>query len=128
MFKSQQFKPKPDMPVWLLPGGNARRSWDNEPIPAKVIAVKRKYFYVQPDSARWESLKFALEDNTFCDDAETNNDYAVYDSHESAMRAIQCGKEFVEIRGIITSVRNGGEELGYEKIHAIYKILKNEEE
>ena len=83
---------------------------------------------MQPDSARWENLKFALEDNTFCDDAETNNDYAVYDSHESAMRVIQCGKEFVEIRGIITSVRNAGEELGYEKIHAIYKILKNEEE
>lgn len=71
MYKSQQFEPKPDIPVWLLPGGNARRSWDNEPIPAKIIAVKRKYFYVQPDNARWEKLKFSLEDNTFCDDAET---------------------------------------------------------
>ena len=127
MFASEHFTPKAGMAVWVLPGGNARRSWAGDPIPAKVTAVKRKYFYVQPQDATWKNWKFALEDNTFCDDADTNNNYAVYASQEAALRAVRFERELAEIRRFFSSGGNAAEELGCEKIHAIYELLASTE-
>ena len=59
MYVSEQFEPKEGMTVWALPGGNASRHWNREPIKATVVSVKRKYFYdaVCPDhSARHRLL------------------------------------------------------------------------
>lgn len=129
MYVSEQFEPKEGMTVWALPGGNASRHWNREPIKATVVSVKRKYFYVRPENSTWQTWKFLREGNTFYDEADSNNTYAVYVSKEGALKAIQCEQEFREVQNILSNVRGDvNASLGYETVHAIYEILKSKEE
>lgn len=124
MYKSEQFTPTEGMTIWALPGGNASRYWDHEPIEVKVVAVKRKYFYVRPKDSAWQTWKFFLEDNTFYDEADSNNTYAVYTTKDAADKAVQCEREFKAIMNHLSNAR--GDEiqtLGYEKVHAVFEIL-----
>lgn len=129
MYVSEQFELKEGMTVWALPGGNASRHWNREPIKATVVSVKRKYFYVRPVDSTGQTWKFFREDNTFCDETDSNNTYAVYISKEAAQNVIQCEQEFREIQNILSNVRGDvNASLGYETVHAIYEILKSKEE
>lgn len=123
-FKSQQFMPNEGAVVYLLPGGNATRNWSGSPIKATITSVKRKYFYVKETDYSYP-LKFDKEANRFVDDSDTNNDYAVFETLESAEDAMRCVDEFYKIKSFLGKIRPWEltEAIESKKVHEIYQTL-----
>ena len=121
-FNSEQFAPHLNMEVYLIPCGNAARSWHKNPVQGTVTAIKRKYFTVTVKNGN--DLRFYREDNTFFDEHETNNRFAVFSSLDRAKEAIRAADEFVEIRQVLSTLSfDSLSDFGFDKSHTIYKTI-----
>lgn len=74
---------RPGQSVWLTPGGNLARIYRFEtlPVPAKVVSIKRKYFYVKREHGH-DEIKFEIETGKSVL-GDCNSSWTIWDSPQA---------------------------------------------
>ena len=112
--------------VFLQPTGNASRWWNGVLKVGEVVAVKRKYFYVNlKESKGVAPVKFSLESFYGALD-DLNSGYLAYPSQEAFEEARKADGLIAEIRKALDYGHGRFDNISASAVEEIYNILVTE--
>lgn len=113
---------KPGQVVWLSAGGNYRRIYRSVPMPirATVVSIKRKYFYVKPDSSR-DEIKFDKETGASVLE-DCNSSWTIWETEQAYHDAIEKDRKITAVERAMRDYRTENL-LSLDQVRELYHIL-----